>query len=400
MRGRWVGLLAVCLLATACSQAPSGGTALPLPTFREADLDKVTATPFRIDLTQLLPDNPTMATGPSDPRLAVAGDGTGSALPGSGHPFDLPRGRALAAGAGLAIVAGPASRSGSQDDTFAYTSLGRRWSLDLTADAAWISPDGKRVALHDPSSGKLLLLRAENGRSLGSYRVAPDAEVAFTKAGSMLVSDSRHLFFVGADGDQVWSYEPTVHVSHRVTISQDGSAFYVNTGVGDDTAYAFSADGNTLVWKRQLPQGDAGTWAVSADGSRVALAGVGQGQDVLVLNASDGAVVGAWSLPDGVVARGAAFDARGRLWTLLSAPDRATPAAGGTVPSGTVSASGPGARAIAWDVHGRALAVIDLPGDALLSPDGAWLWSLDKEAAKVAGMRLVPSSETSPDTSP
>lgn len=399
MRRRWIVLVAVCLLATACTEVPTGGQALPLPTFRDASVDKAADTAFRADVRLNLPDHPSLAAGAGEPRLAVAGDGNGFALLDSHDTFGLPRGRALAAGAGLAVVAAAPSPGASRGVTFAYARDGRRWSVDTAADAAWISPDGKRVALHDPASGKLLFLRGDSGRSLGSYRVAPGVEVAFTKAGGMLVSDSGHLFFAESDGAQAWSYEPTVDVSHRVAVTPDGSAFFVSTGASDDTAYGFTADGKKLLWKRQLPQGDAGTWAVSADGSRVALAGVGQGQDILVLDAADGGVVAAWSLPDGVVARGAAFDARGRLWTLLAAPDEATPAASGLVPAGTASAGGPGVRAVAWDARGKAVISIDVPSDAFLAPDGAWLWSLGSDRDRVVGMRLVQSSEISPGTS-
>ncbi|MCL6441770.1 MAG: hypothetical protein K6T27_09800 [Thermoleophilum sp.] len=207
-----------------------------------------------------------------------------------------------------------------------------------------------------------------------------------------VAADGTRLTLVGADGTVAWTYKPGVDVEFHAALSPDGDAVFVATGDGDDTVYAFRASGKTspeaLLWKRQLPRGaGARPWAVSPDGDEVAVAAGPDLRDLVVLAAATGDVLGAFALPEGLSARGAAFGPDGRLLVLASPRDQATPAVKGWAPAGEASAGGPGALALAW-AEKRPAEVVAVPDDALLAPDGGWLWSVDRDGRRAAGMRL------------
>ncbi|MBX6350316.1 MAG: hypothetical protein IRZ11_02240 [Clostridia bacterium] len=379
---------ALLVVAAGCSQVPSGVDSLPLPTFAELRLPQ--SSPFREDVRLVLPTHAALAVGAGEVVLAAGGPDAGLIAPADGRPVAVQGGLALAAGGALAIFA-PAGSETEGARTYAYGSDGRvRWSTAGSVSRAWVSADGRRAAVL--AGGRLLVLDGASGHKLADIALGPAAEVSFAEDGAVLAADGTRLTLVGADGTVAWTYKPGVDVEFHAALSPDGDAVFVATGDGDDTVYAFRASGKTspeaLLWKRQLPRGaGARPWAVSPDGDEVAVAAGPDLRDLVVLAAATGDVLGAFALPEGLSARGAAFGPDGRLLVLASPRDQATPAVKGWAPAGEASAGGPGALALAW-AEKRPAEVVAVPDDALLAPDGGWLWSVDRDGRRAAGMRL------------
>lgn len=391
-------LLAVCaalltVAAAGCSQVSSGLDALALPTFTAARLPE--GSPFRSDVSVSLPQEAVVAAGTGDLLLAAGGPDGGVLAVAGGKRLPVAGGAAVAAGGGLALFT-PAGSEVSGGRTYAYDSKGRTvWSSAGRIQRAWISPDGTRVAVL--AGGSLAVLDGGSGQKLAEVPLGPAAEVSFARDGALLAADGARLALVRKDGTVAWSYKPGADVEFHAALAPDGGAVYVATGDGDDTVYAFRASGETLkdalLWKRQLPRGgSARPWAVSPDGREVVVVAGPDGRDIALIGAETGSVRAAWTLPQGLSVRGAAFTGDGRLVTLVSPSGQATPAVLGWVAAGNASAGGPGALAVLWGGKGPDEA-ISVSHDAILAPDGGWLWNIDRDGARASGMRLGTASE-------
>lgn len=245
-------------------------------------------------------DGLTGAVGDSDTPFLVASSRVGvvfTACATGDFPLFLPDGgRALALGGGLAVLA----RDGK---TLVYDlhapGSGPVWTLDGEPDAAWISPDGSRVALL--SGDTLRVYDGANGKALGQVKAGARVDVSFARDGSMVAADGARAALVRPDGTTAWTYAPETRGRFHATLAPDGSAVYVAV---DGRLEALDLNGlmgqepqKAVLWRVDVPSGlSAGRIAASPDGRWLAVP-LSDGTGLVLASAPSSEGRAAWRVP-------------------------------------------------------------------------------------------------------